>query len=191
MSVGLAIFLCFIIWLLIVSPGFRMVALAGVAILGVGIFVFLYQQTNKSSKAVSIPPGFELDIPLTKKDIELSEVSFVPSTYDRTRFSFTGKVRNKSQDAVLDSFSVKIVALDCEIKNDTQCDVIGESTNSFYSNVPPNQVRAFENNWVNLRDLPVTKNFRWKYAVEAVNGHYAPGSSKDPYAAYSDHPPKK
>jgi len=129
---GIAV-VCFLVWLLVVSPRFRVYALIALLLAGGAIWwVIRSREEEARIEATLIKPS----------EVEITDATLW-DTYGSHKI--VGTVRNLSDRHLLASFSLHITAFDCPNDAITQdCNAIGDETVSVHANVPPGQVRKFD-----------------------------------------------
>jgi hypothetical protein len=156
---GGLVFLVFC-WLMIVSPGFRYIAI-GLVVLG-GLLIWgAIEKGNKETQARNqelATQNYVARTSIKKEDLDIANVKLAKDLY----WSLTGTVTNRST-FTLGSMTFNVQMLDCP--TDTACVVIGESRATAYSlNVPPKQMRTFSAS-AEFPSLPKATKPVWSYSV--------------------------
>jgi hypothetical protein len=136
--VGILVFLVFC-WLMIVSPGFRYIAI-GLVVLG-GLFIWgAIEKGNKDAEARNqqlAAQDYVARTSIKKDDLDVANVKLAKDVY----WSLSGTVTNRST-FTLGSMTFNVQMQDCP--TETTCVVIGESRATAYSlKVPSKQMRTF------------------------------------------------
>jgi hypothetical protein len=156
---GILVFLIFC-WLMVVSPGFRYVAI-GLAVLG-GLFIWgAIEKGSKDTEARNqqlVAQDYVARTSIKKDDLDVANVKLVKDTY----WSLSGTVTNGST-FTLGSMTFNIQMKDCP--TEATCVVIGESRATAYSlNVPPKQMRTFSAS-SDFPNLPKAAKPVWSYSL--------------------------
>lgn len=144
--------LLFVIYLAVISPGFRYFLLLGIGAIALFVWSWSVQEERRMKRARSLIPHAQIEI----LDARLEMATFG---------KFTARVTNKSRHA-LNALSLRISIEDCS-PNGKQCSVVGEDTVSDYLDVPPGQTRAMDA-FATFRNLPQLRRPRWYYRIETV-----------------------
>jgi hypothetical protein len=133
------------VWLLIVSPRFR-IAVIVIAVILVAIVVFWIQaDKHREAKSHAL---------ISLSQIELQEVRVGKSSW-----GVVGNVKNNSTHT-LTGFTLRITVRDCP--ENVDCIVIGEGDVDILVTVPPGQLRSFDG-FLNLSNMPTPKKPTWNY----------------------------
>ena len=150
------------VFILIKYPKFRKVVLAGIALIVVGIFLYIGNGKLQENRSRNLIPFDQVQIDnfRLKRDDSSSKLS--------------GEITNKSAYDLTDVF-IKVTAYDCPGDKITKdCRVIGEDDDVDLSvSVPSGQVRALSEygNYVYLGNMPPIKgNFYWTYDITGTKG---------------------
>ena len=143
--------------LLVVSPGFRVAAVAIVALgLLAGAIFYAYHSVQTALATRRVPVT----------DVRFEEMLLGnPESGAR----LTGRVRNNNSDHVINNVELLITVQDCLTADppDT-CDTVGETTTTIFVDVPPGQVRDIERT-VYFRPAPTIRGvFNWYYSLQSV-----------------------
>jgi hypothetical protein len=151
-----------IIYFMIVSPGFRGVAILIVVAAGIGIWVLL-ENDKKQSERRNQEEAARERLALTSidaGDLSFSDVKLVKSTW----WTFKGNVVNNSKYSLgWLTFLVKVE--DCPPQK--PCITIGQERTQVRVSVPPGQMRAFSSD-LKFEGMPAAANPRWRYEVTQV-----------------------
>ena len=144
-----------------VIPKFRKVLfiIIGIAaiICLIGFFAIQYE---KSLSKKRISPN-EIDL----TDLKLAGDDF---NEDTQRRRLLGRIKNNSTKYILSRLKLKLIMRDC-IKPD-DCEITGEAYGSFYTNIPPGQIREI-NEGIYFSNLAVPKNKgSWDYEILEIIG---------------------
>jgi hypothetical protein len=152
---GIAV-ICFLIWLLVVSPRFRIYAMIALLLAGGATWWVIHSRNEeKRTLAALIQPS----------EVELTDV-ILWNEYGSHKI--VGTVRNLSDRHTLASFGLHITAFDCPNDAITQdCDTIGAKTVPVRVSVPPGQVRKFDES-AYFTNLPRARVFKWSYTLQDV-----------------------
>lgn len=144
---------------MVVSPGFRMFALVIGAICVGGFFWLINRDTTKTN-AVS----YVAQPKISQTELVFSDVALSPSY--GAYYKISGKVKNNSQSATFSEADIKITIFDCPRPDSmANCETIGQTTTSVRAETPPGQTRAFENGYVDFKNKPQPRFFRWNYEI--------------------------
>jgi len=153
--VGIAV-VCFAVWLLVVSPKFRISALIALLLAGGGIWWVIHSREEAARILATL--------------IKPSEVEITDATLwnEYGSHKIVGAVRNLSGRHSLASFSLHITAFDCPSDAITpDCNTIGDKTVSVRVSVPPGQVRKFDES-AYFPNMPKARVFKWSYTLQDV-----------------------
>jgi hypothetical protein len=171
---GGALVFCFILWLMVVSPGFR---LFGIIVIVGGILLLIIGLSNTGTPTYRAPTLTAEQIAEQRRQAEIQEqrekarwTMVIPSQISTTATLGSGygcaqlcnaiklTVRNKS-DYIVTGVTLTATIYNCNGQprpNYTNCDVVGEKSTSVYPNspysgvpgegIPPGQTREFEGN---------------------------------------------
>jgi hypothetical protein len=148
-----------IIWGLIVSRGFRVfVGLSAVA--GV-VWIMIANDRVDKQKATDDAAAktsserhkvrqTELWSRVPANRVELRSPQLSPERFGEDQFRFSGSIKNLS-DQQLGAFEIDVTARDCPVNE--KCEVIGNATEVFWAETPPQQVRGISGK-VTFQNLP-------------------------------------
>jgi hypothetical protein len=145
-----------VVFLLVRFPRFRRwfaIIVLGVMVVGAvgGVGAYLYNERETDRLRGLIKPG----------DLKLEGLRLTPPSSLSSYWEVKGKVMNVSQHS-LQAFTLKITVKDCPDPN--SCIVVGESNDSVWVEVPPNQMRAFSD-LVTFQNLPQLVGMRWDFVL--------------------------
>ena len=148
-----------------VFPPFRKFFLVGVISVVLLITGFIIYSTNESNYREKV----------SKSLISISQVQLDNLTLNQQYGSYqlSGEVKNNSSEHNLSDVYLKVTAYDCpEASITSSCTTIGEDDSVDISvNVPPNQVRAIDKDYVYLDSMPKAKGtFLWSYTITGTRG---------------------
>lgn len=151
--------------LFVTVKGFRNFMLVGGVLIG-GLIYFETDAGNANRKAWQDEQ--ELSLARIKPyELVLSEVQIKKDHGSEELF---GRVKNLSKNYSLTRLSLFFTFEDCyKKKNKETCDVIGESKEDIYINIPPGQVRTFDQYFSIPSSKPRGK-IRWKYRIIKIKG---------------------
>jgi hypothetical protein len=151
-----------IIYFMIVSPGFRSVAILIVLGVGIGIYVLVENDKKQSERWRQEQAGRER-LALTSidaSDLSLSDVQLVKSPW-----TLKGNVVNNSKYG-LGSLTFLVKVEDCPPQK--PCITIGQESASVSVSVPPGQMRAFRSSALRFDGMPSAVNLRWGYEITQI-----------------------
>jgi hypothetical protein len=152
-----------IIYFMIVSPGFRSVAILIVVAAGIGIWV-LYENTQKENERRSQEQAARERFALTSinvRDLSFSDVQLAKSP----RWTLKGNVVNNSKYD-LGSLTFLVKMEDCPPQK--PCITIGQESARISVSVPPGQMRAFSSSSLRFEGMPAAVNLGWSYEITQV-----------------------
>jgi len=168
-----------VVWGLVVSPTFRVVA---VILVGLGVLAVMWagDEAQKSTEAAAQAKAREAvaekqrteqvealwsKVPASR--VELRELALTgEDAFFGNRYTLSASIKNLS-DVELGGFEIQITALDCVAR--AQCDTVGHATETFWSGnmIPPQEVRGITGK-VDLDDLPKPRGkLTWNLRVFA------------------------
>ncbi|HTE43449.1 MAG TPA: hypothetical protein VK629_21700 [Steroidobacteraceae bacterium] len=154
------LFVITILILLIASAVFRKYAL-GLLVVGVVIGGVIYlineQQQNAALTRIAL------------SELKLEGVALIP---DYGGYKLTGRIQNNSKQFTLNQLTLVVSIKDCtgDLSSQT-CVTIGESTESFYPQIPPGQARDFNRAMYFSGGGPKPKGrMEWHYVVSKIQG---------------------
>jgi hypothetical protein len=134
----------------------------GIVLLGVAIFAWLYEsdKRDRAERAVARTR-------ITPAEVELVGLALQPSSLGGS-YTLIGRVRNRSTVYTLTKLQLKLMIRDCQTSTD--CEIVGETEESVYTNVPPGQARDLDQ-YVHFSGLrqPHGK-YRWDYHIVEIIG---------------------
>jgi hypothetical protein len=153
---GIAV-VCIIVWLLVQSVAFRVFLLAA-ALIGAGAaWWFANREREESRLATEV---------IKPSELELSDVTLRHAV--GTRRVISGRAKNLSATYTLAGFSLRLTAYDCPGQEITkECDIIGQADVAPAVQVPPGQVRSFDE-YVSFYNMPPARHFRWSSELTGV-----------------------
>lgn len=162
MSLGVALIVIVILFLLIKSEGFRKAALIvlGLMVLG-GFLIYGYFENEKAENEHKLVHAKTL---ITKDQIEILDPKVSFNTYDGSPNSITGRLRNNSNYAVR-SVELHLQFQDCAANG--ACETVGMSDESVYVNVPPGQSRDFDS-YVGGNRISAKGKLNWNYSIKSI-----------------------
>jgi len=152
-----------IIYFMIVSPGFRSVAILIVVAAGIGIWV-LYENTKQQSERWRQEQAARERLALTSidaRDLSFSDVQLTKSPWRTLK----GNVVNNSKYS-LGSLVFLVKVEDCPPQK--PCITIGQESTQVWVSVPPGQMRAFSSSDLRFEGMPAAVNPRWHYEIRQV-----------------------
>jgi hypothetical protein len=144
-----------VVWLAVASAGFRrgLAILASVAIIGI-VLLFVWLQIDQKVRATQEQ---EAKLRIPRANVELADLRMGT---DSSFVKLTGRVRNKDSRFTL-------TRLTCE---EVKCDTVGDTTESIYVNVPPQQAREIDD-YVSFSGIGSPRMMRtWTYDVVSISG---------------------
>jgi hypothetical protein len=187
-----------IVWMLVVFPSFRVVAII-LVVLGVAAYSVLSNKTvqdQKRQEAVKAQEDQQAKVKfeanqkaycqaeqkrwaiVPASQIELRNPTLTPSEFYgsiNNDFSFTASAKNKSKSRVT-ALRLNVTALDCPTQDarPEDCDIVGHSDGTFDANIPGGEVRKVSGS-VTMRDVPKPRGvFSPRFAVNAVRAPIDP-----------------
>jgi hypothetical protein len=148
-----------IIWGLVVSRGFRIFAgLSAVA----GVIIIMgandRAEKQKATDGAAAQAASERHkarqtelwskVPANQVDLRNPQLS--PAKYGDGEFELTGSIKNLSNQQ-LGAFEIDVTARDCPVNE--KCEVVGHSTEVFWAETPPQQVRGISGK-INFLNFP-------------------------------------
>ena len=176
MLILIAILICFILWLVIVSQRFRLVffLLTVFVAIGGGIW-YLQQASNVSSSQLlqqaatafaSAPPSYAEYMEIKPDQFTLTNVSFEKPGFGSRFFKISGEISNTSKAQTISSFKIKITVGGCPVS--AECIVVGDKTVQVWIEVPPGQTRKFVQELDKLAGVSTNDNLTWNWAITAT-----------------------
>jgi hypothetical protein len=150
--VGLVVAIGFV-WLLIVSPRFRVAAIVVVGGLAAIIFFYISSENQRQAKSHTL---------ITPSQLDLNGVTLS----GRSDFwDINGTIKNNSAHT-LTGLTLKVTVSDCA----SDCIVVGEDDSVYVSvTVPPSQLRTFHAS-VYFNNMPTPKKLSWNYQFVETTG---------------------
>jgi hypothetical protein len=100
-------------------------------------------------------------------EVELVDLALRPN-YSGSSYTLVGRVRNRSAAYTLTEFRLKLVIRDCRTASD--CEIVGETEESVYANVPPNQARDLDK-YIYFSGLRQPRGkYQWAYHIIEIIG---------------------
>lgn len=178
-----------LIWMLVVFPSFRVVALI-LVVLGVSSYYVLSDKAEREQKQQAVQKAqederqrsaFEAEqkayceaeqkrwtiVPASQ--IEIRNPSLVPDQFYGSinfDYAFAASAKNKSKSKVT-ALRMNVTALDCPTQDarTADCDIVGRSDGTFDADIPAGQVRQVKGK-IELRDVPKPRGvFTPKFSV--------------------------
>ena len=152
-----------VLWLAVASAGFRRFLVISIGVLLVCVVVlFLWLQQQERS-ATSQRAAAKLLIPAANIDlIDLRMGTGGPSV------TLEGRVRNRDSSHTLTGLELHLKVLECSQPG--SCDTVGDETENISVDVPPQQVREF-NQYVYFSGLRSNRPSRqWTYDLVSLSG---------------------
>jgi hypothetical protein len=152
-----------VVWFAVASAGFRrlLAILAGVVVVGI-VLILAWSQNNQNARTKENQAA-KLRIPHTN-------VEFVDLRME-TNSSFvklTGRVRNNDPRFTLTYVELRLRVQECPAPD--RCDTVGDTTDSFFVDVPPQQAREIDD-YVSFRGIGSPRMKRsWLYEVVSISG---------------------
>jgi len=146
--------------LLVYSAGFRKFSLGLLVVLFLaGIIWYVIEETENQRSLTRISP----------QEVELDKLRLTnSSSYSR---QLTGRIKNNSPKHTLRSIDLKIILRDCEKESlKESCTIVGETTESIYVNIPPNQARDISEDVYGLESIHLKGEFAWSYRITKLQG---------------------
>ena len=165
--IGSGLFI-FLIWLMVVSPGFRLTAFIILGVAAVAIFVAIKNSDERTTRYAAEQANLEQARQVDERrrretialdDLAFSEVRLFKKPYD---WELTGIVKNNA-NASLTNFSLTVVFQDCS----QECVVIGQETPSISLDVPSKQARQFVKS-LDFKNMPQAKTPKWFYKLTST-----------------------
>jgi hypothetical protein len=170
--IGIGI-LCFVIWLMVVSRGFRYLVL----FIGAGIGIWIYgnieegkkievQRDLAKARAAQAQADYDAKARTLLKPDELlfTNATLKRAYSDSDEWSLSGTVTNRGSYE-LSSVGFNVTMQDCP----SECVTIGESGAIARVSVPPGQARAFTAS-ATFYALPQAAVPRWHYTIKTIHG---------------------
>jgi hypothetical protein len=140
-----------------------------IVVAGILIAGWFKSEQDRQSKAAQ---AAKLRIP--RANVELVDMRMGTDTSLGT---LTGRVRNLDARFTLTGVELRIVLQECPsaaTNDDTQCDTVGDTTESIFMSVPPHQARDIHD-YVFFSGIDAPRNHRtWNYTVVSVSGESRP-----------------
>lgn len=165
MSLGLAILVLGLLYLLIVSPRFRRVAAILLGILVVTALLFVVWYYHEEAESQRKREAAKTYIKINEIELVDPRVSF--SSYDGSPQRLTGRIRNNSAHA-LESIEVHLLFQDCSKEN--KCETVEDKNEEIRASVPPGQSRDFDE-FISGSHLSAKGRITWSYQVLSVSAH--------------------
>jgi hypothetical protein len=163
MVYGVLILLGVFLWFVFTSRVFRKSILGIIALFIVisGIWILSDDFSPKPRNAeITAPVGSDKPMELISIDeLNLESVNLSKSNLSSDYYRISGTVQNNSKFATLLSFHVEITATKCW--SDRSCAIVVRNTVRVAVEVPPDQTRPFESDFVRLAGLPENSNWDW------------------------------
>ena len=153
-----------IIYFMIVSPGFRGVAILIVVAAGIGIWLLIENDKKQSERRQQEEAARER-LALTSIDVRDLSFSDVKLVKEYRAWTLKGNVVNNSKYS-LGSLTFFVKVEDCPAQK--PCITIGQERTQARVSVPPGQMRAFSSSDLRFEGMPPAVNPRWRYEVTQV-----------------------
>jgi hypothetical protein len=152
-----------VVWLAITYAGFRwlLAILVGVAIVGI-LLLLGWIQIDKSAREKE-EQAAKLRIP--RSNVELIDLRMGT---DSSSVSLTGRVRNNDPRFTLTEIELRIRVQECSSPD--RCDTVGDTTESIFVNVPPQQAREISEYVFFSRIGSPRMKRTWSYDVVSISG---------------------
>jgi len=165
MSLGVAILILGLLFLLIFSPAFRRFAAIALGILVVALLLVVgWYKQNEAERERKRDAAKTL---IKTNQIELVDPRVSFSSYDGRPERLIGRIKNDSTYP-LDSVELKLVFQDCSPQN--KCETVGEVEDVIHANVPPGQSRDFEE-YISGPTISPKGRIEWNYRLLSVSAH--------------------
>jgi hypothetical protein len=157
-----------VVWLAVASAGFRrgLAILAGVAIIGI-VLLFVWLQIDQKVRATQEQ---EAKLRIPRANVELADLRMGT---DSSFVKLTGRVRNKDSRFTLTRLELRLRVQECSpsgTSEEVKCDTVGDTTESIYVNVPPQQAREIDD-YVSFSGIGSPRMKRtWTYDVVSISG---------------------
>jgi len=163
LSLGLALVVIVVLFLLIKSAGFRKAALVMFGLLALGAFLLYVWITRSDNERARKDEQAKTLIKLNEVEVIDPRLSF--STYDgRQPDKLIGRIRNNSRYPI-EELEFSLTFRDCN--SDRNCEIIGESNPSVFISVPPGQSRDFST-YVSGGQMVPRGKLEWQYSLKGV-----------------------
>jgi hypothetical protein len=162
MSLGVALVVIVILYLLIKSQGFRKAALVvlGLCILG-GFLLYGYFENEKAESARKLAHAKTL---ITSDQIQIIDPRVSFNSYDGRPDRITGRLRNNSKYAVR-SVELQLRFEDCPVGG--ACETVGMNEEDVSASVPPGQSRDFDS-YILADKMSAKGKINWNYAIKSI-----------------------
>jgi hypothetical protein len=153
-----------IIYFLIVSPGFRYVAIILVCLAGFAIYSLIEnnKKENEARRQASVAVERAATTAIAISDISLSAVDL---TKQQTWWTLKGNVVNNSKYTI-SSILFLVLVQDCSTQK--ECVTIGQESARASVSVPAGQMRAFSTYALEFKNMPTVPNPKWRYQVTEI-----------------------
>lgn len=140
------IFAAVVLFLLVMSRGFRLFCLWGSLILivlgGIGWGGYSLYEWYVESRARSL---------VSVEQIAIDDLMLAPPVSGYGSYRISGRLKNGSAKHTVTQFTIRVRLKDCQnptLDDDANCIVVGEKPSTVYLEVPPGQVRNFDQTFV-------------------------------------------
>jgi hypothetical protein len=150
-----------IIWLMVVSPGFRSAVILIVVVVGGGIALWVHSENKKWEKGQAEQAQAEI---LAASRVGESDLDFdsVTLTKEYSTWYLRGNVKNRSK-YTLRTIRLKIILEECAVRS--ACVTVGDQeASAHFEGIPPGQMRNFSTS-VPFTNLPSLKQAKWSYSL--------------------------
>ena len=150
-----------IIWLMVVSPGFRAAAILIVAVVGGGIAWWIHSESKEREKRQAEQAQAEI---LAASRVGDSDLDFdsVTLANEYSTWYLRGNVKNRSK-YTLRTIRLKVILEECAVRS--TCVTVGDQeASAHFEGVPPGQMRNFSTS-VPFKNLPSLKQPKWSYSL--------------------------
>lgn len=153
-----------IIALAVFSPAFRtlLLCLAALAAIAGGI-IYFWQQSQDAAAKRRVPDS----------DVVFENLRMGKSQYGDS-YRLNGRLRNNNKRYTVTQIVLRITLKDCPIesdpaKTDQACDIVGETDNTLFLDVPPGQVRDIDDGVYFSSGSNVHRQMRWHYGISSIS----------------------
>jgi hypothetical protein len=165
MSLGLVILILGLLYLLIVSPRFRRIAVVALGILAVGLILLVGWYEHNQAEQKRKDEAAKNFIKIGQIELVDPRVSF--SNYNGSPERITGRIRNNSTYS-LGSLELRLVFQDCLAQGG--CETVDDEKTDIYASVPPGQSRDFDD-YLGGAALSPKGRITWTYQILSVSAH--------------------
>jgi len=156
-----------LIYFMIVSPGFRYLAIGIVVLGGIAIYGWIENDKKESERRRQIDTAQERAAlsAISATDIALDDVQLKKES---SWWVLKGNVTNNSKYR-LGSLGFIVRIEDCPPQK--ECITIGQESVRAIVSVPPGQMRAFSSYAIDFKGMPASKTPRWRYEITEIRAN--------------------